>query len=220
MWKWKSKPREAGEDPAPASGSTPASGPATLSTSALAPPPAYGATSNASPPDPQALSAALGALDLDPTPPGTDPRDDPNEDTCLAHLCLLAAFNRLKNETGYRDGLWDIWDRRAQASNASPAAGGSSSNGKAAGAGRGDASLNTEVLVKLREKRWAVYVGRAADRYAAWWRSFVPDMLLERDMVEPSEERRDRYEGFPSEEPMAWNADMLPPLGRTPFAHR
>ncbi|OLN96095.1 Glycine-rich domain-containing protein 1-like protein 2 [Colletotrichum chlorophyti] len=72
--------------------------------------------------------------------------------------------------------------------------------------------LNGDVLVKLREKRWAVYVGRAVDRYVAWWRSFVPDMLREKDMVDPDEERKDRFEGFTRSEPMVWNADMLPPL--------
>ncbi|GJC77463.1 glycine-rich domain-containing protein 1 [Colletotrichum liriopes] len=206
MWKRKSKHQKADEDAASASG------PATLPASASAPPPAYGAAPDAHPSGPQDLSAALGALDLDASPPGTDPRNDPNEDTCLAHLRLLTAFHRLKNETGYRDGLWEIWDSRAQVSNASSATSSSNSKAAAAAADGGAGSLNTDVLVKLREKRWAVYVGRAVDRYAAWWRSFVPDMLLESDMVEPSEERKDRYEGFPGSEPMVWNADTLPPL--------
>ncbi|GKT82468.1 alpha-ketoglutarate-dependent sulfonate dioxygenase [Colletotrichum tofieldiae] len=206
MWKRKSKHQKADEDAASASG------PATLPASASAPPPAYGAAPDTHPSGPQDLSAALGALNLDASPPGTDPRDDPNEDTCLAHLRLLTAFHRLKSETGYRDGLWEIWDSRAQVSNASSATSSSNSKAAAAAADGGAGSLNTDVLVKLREKRWAVYVGRAADRYAAWWRSFVPDMLLESDMVEPSEERKDRYGGFPGSEPMVWNADMLPPL--------
>ncbi|KZL78837.1 alpha-ketoglutarate-dependent sulfonate dioxygenase [Colletotrichum tofieldiae] len=187
MWKRKSKHQKADEDAASASG------PATLPASASAPPPAYGAAPDTHPSGPQDLSAALGALNLDASPPGTDPRDDPNEDTCLAHLRLLTAFHRLKSETGYRDGLWEIWDSRAQVSNASSATSSSNSKAAAAAADGGAGSLNTDVLVKLREKRWAVYVGRAADRYAAWWRSFVPDMLLESDMVEPSEERKDRY---------------------------
>ncbi|GKT79299.1 alpha-ketoglutarate-dependent sulfonate dioxygenase [Colletotrichum tofieldiae] len=186
MWKRKSKHQKADEDAASASG------PATLPASASAPPPAYGAAPDTHPSGPQDLSAALGALNLDASPPGTDPRDDPNEDTCLAHLRLLTAFHRLKSETGYRDGLWEIWDSRAQVSNASSATSSSNSKAAAAAADGGAGSLNTDVLVKLREKRWAVYVGRAADRYAAWWRSFVPDMLLESDMVEPSEERKDR----------------------------
>ncbi|KAK6206810.1 alpha-ketoglutarate-dependent sulfonate dioxygenase [Colletotrichum tabaci] len=195
MWKWKSKSHKTDED---ASGPASSSGPAPAPASTSAPPPAYGAaTPQPSGSGPLDLPAVLGAVSLGPTPPhGTDP----TEDTCLAHLRLLTAFNRLKNETGYRDGLWEIWDSRANA--------GGGNDKAAAAAG----TPNPDVLVKLREKRWAVYVGRAVDRYAVWWRSFVPDMLLERDMVDPPEERRDRYEGFPRSEPMVWNADMLPPL--------
>ncbi|TID04052.1 Glycine-rich domain-containing protein 1 [Colletotrichum higginsianum] len=195
MWKWKSKSHKADED---ASGSASSSGPAPAPASTSAPPPAYGAaTPQPSGSGPLDLPAVLGAVSLGPTPPhGTDP----TEDACLAHLRLLTAFNRLKNETGYRDGLWEIWDSRANV--------GGGNDKAAAAAG----TPNPDVLVKLREKRWAVYVGRAVDRYAVWWRSFVPDMLLERDMVDPPEERRDRYEGFPRSEPMVWNADMLPPL--------
>ncbi|WQF78680.1 Putative Glycine-rich domain-containing protein [Colletotrichum destructivum] len=202
MWKWKSKSHKADED---VSGSASSSGPAAAPASTSAPPPAYGAVApQRSGPGPLDLSAALGAVSLGPTPPhGTDP----TEDTCLAHLRLLTAFNRLKNETGYRDGLWEIWDSRAKIANA-----GGGNDKAAAAAATAAGTLNPDVLVKLREKRWAVYVGRAVDRYAVWWRSFVPDMLLERDMVDPPEERRDRYEGFPRSEPMVWNADMLPPL--------
>ncbi|TQN70022.1 hypothetical protein CSHISOI_05456 [Colletotrichum shisoi] len=143
MWKWKSKSHRADED---------ASGPAS---STSAPPPAYGAvTPQLSGSGPLDLSAALGAVSLGPTPPhGTDS----TEDTCLAHLRLLTAFNRLEKETGYRDGLWEIWDSRAKIANAG---GGNDKAAAAAAAG----TLNPDVLVKLREKRWAVYVGRAVDQ--------------------------------------------------------
>lgn len=130
----------------------------------------------------------------------------PTPDACLAHLRLLTALQRLKTETGYRSGLWEIHDSRAATANPSPA------NLKAADVGA-SAQLNEDILVKLREKRWAVYVARAADRYASWWASFVPDMLRERDMVDPGPGREDRYEGFTGSRPMVWNADMLPPLG-------
>ncbi|KAF6818890.1 alpha-ketoglutarate-dependent sulfonate dioxygenase [Colletotrichum plurivorum] len=129
----------------------------------------------------------------------------PTPDACLAHLRLLTALQRLKTETGYRSDLWEIHDSRAATANPSPA------NLKAADVGA-SAQLNEDILVKLREKRWAVYVARAADRYASWWASFVPDMLLERDMVDPGPGREDRYEGFTGSRPMVWNADMLPPL--------
>lgn len=132
------------------------------------------------------LTPALGGLSLEETSLGT-----PSPDACLAHLRLLYAFQVLKNEIGYKNGIFDIWDERA--------VGG-----------------NPQVLAALREKRWALYVARAVDRYASWWQSFVPDMLLESDMIEPGVEGRDgRYAKFTSEaKPVRWTDEMLPPLGK------
>ncbi|KAM0327175.1 hypothetical protein ACHAQA_006307 [Verticillium albo-atrum] len=129
------------------------------------------------------LAPALGALSLNSTPMAK-----PTADVCLAHLRLLFAFQVLKNEVGYTDGLWEIWDERAKG--------------------------NAKVLAALREKRWALYVARAVDRYAAWWQSFVPDMLLESDLVTPGMVgRTGRYIGFVNDaKPMKWTEDMLPPI--------
>ncbi|OHF04055.1 hypothetical protein CORC01_00394 [Colletotrichum orchidophilum] len=235
-----------------------------------APPSAYDTGPNSEThPDLSSAAATIATGRALALSPNTPPPSFPTEDTCLAHLRLLTAFNRLKTETGYRDGLWDIWNARAAvAGNAAAATTGDKSNiniirngsngngndnngndikatkGKAAENNKTtttsssesssstdpDPELNDDILVKLREKRWAVYLGRAVDRYAAWWRSFVPDMLLESDMttVVESEPRppaetggssrqrghrtRARYEGFPESEPLIWREDMLPPL--------
>ncbi|KAH6690175.1 hypothetical protein EV126DRAFT_483533 [Verticillium dahliae] len=129
------------------------------------------------------LAPALGELSLSGAAAGK-----PTPDACLAHLRLLFAFQVLKNEVGYTDGLWEIWDERAKGS--------------------------AQVLAALREKRWALYVARAVDRYGAWWQSFVPDMLLEADLVTPGVVgRTSRYVGFVQEaKPMKWTEEMLPPL--------
>ncbi|CRK11061.1 hypothetical protein BN1708_010005 [Verticillium longisporum] len=129
------------------------------------------------------LAPALGELNLSGTAAAR-----PTPDACLAHLRLLFAFQVLKNEVGYTDGLWEIWDERAKGS--------------------------AQVLAALREKRWALYVARAVDRYGAWWQSFVPDMLLEADLVTPGVVgRTSRYVGFVQEaKPMKWTEEMLPPL--------
>ncbi|KAM0277349.1 hypothetical protein ACHAQH_005865 [Verticillium albo-atrum] len=129
------------------------------------------------------LVPALGGLSLNGAPAAR-----PTADACLAHLRLLFAFQVLKNEVGYTDGLFEIWDERAKG--------------------------NVKVVAALREKRWALYVARAVDRYTAWWRSFVPDMLLEADLVSPGMVgRTGRYMGFAKEaEPMRWTEGMLPPL--------
>ncbi|KAI1880428.1 hypothetical protein JX265_002049 [Neoarthrinium moseri] len=115
------------------------------------------------------------------------PEAHPTVDTCLVHLKLLRAFEQLKSKIGYTDGLWEIWDSRALG--------------------------NVEVLAKLREKRWALYVARAVDRYQAWWKSFVPDMLTEKDILKRSPEGNpSRYAQFAAaHEPMRWTKDILPP---------
>ena len=55
------------------------------------------------------LKAAFYNLNL-----SCDASSTPVVDTCLAHLKLLRAFEELKSRTGLADGLWDIWDSRAQ----------------------------------------------------------------------------------------------------------
>ncbi|KAL6406762.1 hypothetical protein AUP68_09567 [Ilyonectria robusta] len=136
------------------------------------------------------INEAFYALDLSSSP------TEPTVDTCLAHLKLLFAFEELKIKIGNTDGLWDIWDSRA----ISPS-GGSSVN-------------PTDILVKLREKRWAVYVARAIDRYEAWWASFVPDMLRVANMLTAAEDDDAfHYESFTSQsQPIKWTPDSLPPL--------
>lgn len=123
-----------------------------------------------------------------------EPSAIPTIDTCLAHLRLLRAFEDLKTRVGHSDGLWDIWDARAH-----------------------NASRNAadDVLAKLREKRWAVFVARATERYEAWWKSFVPDMLTESHMLTDGKDGQpSRYESFVTRrEPMIWTSDALPPLG-------
>src|SRR5690242_1185923 len=38
---------------------------------------------------------------------------DPSAETCLAHLKLLFAIQAMKEDVGYTDGLWGLWDSRA-----------------------------------------------------------------------------------------------------------
>jgi len=82
---------------------------------------------------------------------------NPSVETCLAHLKLLFAFQALREEVGYTDGLFGLWDARVLA------------GGGQQGPGRDRERL--ERLGLVREKRWALYVARAVDRYATWWRT-------------------------------------------------
>ena len=150
-----------------------------------APPPAYGAhvADLATDEDAAVLTASFAALDLAPGP------QDPSVATCLAHLKLLFAFKGLRDDVGCHDGLWDIWDSRAH-----------------------NSQNSADVLPLLREKRWAIFVARAVDRYESWWNTFPGgDTLTEADIHNGSS----RYVKFTEPcEPLNLTPDELPPLGK------
>ncbi|KAF2969983.1 hypothetical protein GQX73_g3622 [Xylaria multiplex] len=121
-------------------------------------------------------------------------------DTCLAHLKLLFAFQNLKETVGYRDGLWRIYDSRVL-----PA-------GKDTGLSQETDKLDDETkknLSLLREKRWSLYVARAADRYIEWWKTFPKNNLVENDMSENTAKYTTFTSKPPSKDP--WKI-KLPPL--------
>lgn len=126
-----------------------------------------------------------------PTKNGKPAARRPTVDACLSHLKLLRAFEVLKQKVGYTDGLWNIWDSRAKGS--------------------------IDVLAKLREKRWAIYIARAVDRYEAWWKSFVPSMLIEKDMLQGmGVGDGGKYQKFPSaHDGMNLIMNILPPPGKS-----
>ncbi|KAJ8114085.1 hypothetical protein ONZ43_g4990 [Nemania bipapillata] len=125
-------------------------------------------------------------------------------DTCLAHLKLLFALQNLKETIGYTDGIWQIYDSRVFP------------NDKGVHVAEGTEELDDETkknLSFLREKRWALFIARAADRYEAWWNSFPTDPLTENDMCADDH----KYTRFVSDTPtklesFAWDSTMLPPL--------
>lgn len=130
---------------------------------------------------------------------------DPDVSQCLAHLKLLYAIQTLKEEVGYTDGLWDLWDTRAgPLPDAEDGAGGSS--------GKQAESRVQDVLARIREKRWAVFLARAVDRYETWWKALSQYRLCEKDMEEVSE----KYLSFPNGvDDYPWTVDNLPPLGKS-----
>lgn len=73
-------------------------------------------------------------------------------DQCVAHLKLLATFADLRDSVSTEDGLFGLHDVQAE----------EYSTGR------------NHMLAKIREKRWAVYVSRAVERYLVWWRECVP----------------------------------------------
>lgn len=197
--------------------------------SSALPPPAYtavdagpsvapGAAAAMGPPLPEddeaaqaMLTAAFASLKLSASP------RDPDADTCLAHLKVLSAFQTLKDDVGYTDGLWGIWDARALGPDFAsvddlPPGPGPEMAGKAL---REPVDSDPRAQVaRLREKRWAVFLARAVDRYESWWSVLSSSgglgFLAEYNMERPGDPK---YENFPRyEDAFKWTPDNLPPL--------
>lgn len=156
-------------------------------------PPSYSdAAAVEMPPD---LSTRLINLQLDSRPL------KPTVDQCIAHLKLLQAFHNLRQEIGTNEGLFGIRSCSVP--------------------GPPD-EKNLEIGVRPREKRWAIYVTRAEDRFRKWIET-VPrtskgkpskwltcrTYLTNKDIVKLPAEAVPLF-GF--------NVDDLPPLGTS--AHR
>jgi hypothetical protein len=151
-------------------------------------PPTYTAQdTNNNSPSTVDLSSAFSSLNL-----SANPSPVPTPETCLAHLKLIHAFQALKQDIGYTDGLFGIWDAKAER-----------------------AEKRDETLSKLREKRWVLFIARAVERFQAWWTGFLCPLdnskRLECKEIDP---RNMRFVKFPeSGTPIIWTGEMLPPLG-------
>ncbi|RYP55715.1 hypothetical protein DL771_012456 [Monosporascus sp. 5C6A] len=145
------------------------------------------------------LNSAFSSLNLPATAADVSP------DSCIAHLKLLSAFQYLKEDVGYTDGLWQLFDSRALSPRPKPRIHIGRSDEEARRAGEDRAA---RTLAMLREKRWALYVARAVDRYEAWWESFSKDPLTEADM---ENDDQSKYSGFTDDVLLVWHAHMLNP---------
>jgi hypothetical protein len=165
-----------------------------------------GPASTSDEPPPFDPSAAFVNLKLTPGPA------DPEPDTCLAHLKLLFAFQNLKEDVGYTDGLWGLWDTRAEGHMMV------TDEGEVVESIEVNSNLKDDkqrllILSKIREKRWAIFVARAVDRYEAWWNSLTEGpRLTEGDMDIPNSPA---YADFPKGHDFEyWKTRTLPPLGK------
>lgn len=129
-------------------------------------------------------TAAFSNLNLDAS-------HTPTADQCTAHLKLLEAFHQLREDIALKDGLFGICDSFADT--------------------KVTAQEKAELLVKIREKRWAVYVARAAKRFEKWWTEYVEpnaQMLKQSDI--PPTFRQKLHIGNSQD----FDCDNLPPLGK------
>lgn len=171
-------------------------------------PPSYD-SANAAPPELDDVTAGFANLTLSPGP------QDPNTDTCLAHLKLLYAFQTLKEDIGYTDGLWGLWNTRAEGVDLTPNLDGKVSDSGSGASNHEPLSREQEqqlALSQVREKRWALFVARAVDRYESWWGSMKDQFpLQERDM---EYDGAAAYDLFPMPmQGVLWKNEPLPPLG-------
>jgi hypothetical protein len=138
------------------------------------------------------LSAAFSNLTLP-----VDLLGFPTADQCLAHLKLLNSFHTLREDVEYTDGLFGIWDARCEVL---------------------EGKERDQALAKTREKRWALFIARAVERFEVWWLKFLcslePNKRLEgKEMTSSSFD----YTLFMGKgKPRKWTTAMLPPLGNDP----
>lgn len=137
--------------------------------------------------DPPDLTAAFSNLSLG---RGTA---KPTRDQCIAHLKLLECFHELRETIATKNGLFGIRDHFAEQ--------GTSPKEKA------------ELLRMIREKRWSIYVAKAAIRFEAWWLHAIEvdsKMLQVRDLAQMSFEIKRAT-------PINDMEDNLPPIGESNF---
>lgn len=148
----------------------------------------------------------------------------PSPETCVAHLKLLETFYALKDEIAYTDGLFGLWDCRAHGT---PEFVEEANNKEVT-------DVHLKSLAAIREKRWVLYVARAADRYEVWWNRMLSSMNDKRSKEFPAlprlptlttrmmEQGDEWFEDFVDcighksyqgqDKVWEWTADMLPPI--------
>ena len=120
-----------------------------------------------------------------------DASQTPTADQCIAHLKLLEAFHQLREDIALKDGLFGICDSFADT--------------------KVTAQEKAELLVRIREKRWAVYVARAAKRFEKWWTEYVePDAQMLKQAEIPATFMQKLHIG----NWLDFDCDNLPPLGK------
>ena len=146
------------------------------------PPPAYTSEApglnNAAPPDITAAFSNLNLIDS----------VFPTPDQCTAHLKVLESFHQLREDIAVRDGLFGISDAFVP--------------------GDETKEQQAEILMKIREKRWAVFVAKAAQRFEAWWTACVQPQAVR--MKQFSLVDRNITQGAR----LRFDADDVPPLGK------
>lgn len=116
-----------------------------------------------------------------------------------AHLKLLESFHQLREDIALHDGLFGIWDSFVPSTRSE--------------------REQAEILLKIREKRWAIYVAKAASRFQTWWQASVEPgmgMLSTADLLIDYSIHLYVEEG----DQLHFSKENLPPLGMYPAPRR
>ena len=149
------------------------------------PPPSYTVNDSRQVPD---ITAAFSNLDLT----ASHTKSAPSADHCIAHLKLLESLHQLREEVALTDGLFGIRDAFVPPNLSE--------------------SDRASLLTKIREKRWAVYVAKATDRFKTWWEKCVEThahRVRQADL--PVIFAKSDPTGGPV---LAFNSKHIPPLGK------
>jgi hypothetical protein len=124
--------------------------------------------------------------------------DFPSPGDCVAHLQLLECFYRLKQQIASTNGLFgiscDVVEDLDQ---------------------KTSKDKNNEVLTLLAEKRWEVYLTRAAERFLRWRHSLEPNAdyyTLAKAISTKGQVMADRVDPEKAK-PFSFDAHNLPPIG-------
>ena len=119
----------------------------------------------------------------------------PQVDQTIAHLKLLECFYRLRQKIGSSDGLFGLADSLVLDK------------------GLATSDKTPENLAKLSEKRWAIYVSRAVDRFATWSASILPntEMMRRTELVTVGEKGR-LCDPSPKNAPIWFEKQNMPPV--------
>ena len=131
------------------------------------------------------VTAAFSNLNLSET------SSKPTSSQCFAHLKLLEAFYQLREGVATTNGLYGICDDFVPSDVTQ--------------------EQRMDILAKIREKRWAIYVTNASLRFERWWKTCIPgtQMLVQKDFDDP------QFASITTRgERLPFTEDNLPPLGK------
>lgn len=155
------------------------------------------------------------------------PLELPTAAECIAHLKLLHAFAKVRHEIGNHEGLFGIKFEKFEdakepldlprdelpRSDSHQPEGVHGQDGSRAAVPNENENEDAALVERIREKRWTVFVTKAAHRFEKWWDSWYASYPIATTDYDSSGRRQaprmfpDQGEGFENQLP-----DYLPPL--------